>query len=77
MKLIDHLKTFPRPERESFAVACGSTLGHLQNIGYGYKPCSAALAVAIERVSGGAVTRPELVPEWRDIWPELANAVRG
>ncbi len=75
MKLIDHLKSLgTREAREAFAVECGSTLGHLQNIGYGYKPCSPALAVALERESGGSVTRPELVPEWRDIWPELVSA---
>jgi DNA-binding transcriptional regulator YdaS (Cro superfamily) len=71
------LKTFIRelPDddmRRDFAARCGTTIGHLRNVMYGQRQCSAELAVAIERESLRRVTRPELCPEtWRHIWPEL------
>lgn len=34
----------------------------------------AAYAVAIERATGGAVSRQELRADFADIWPELAEA---
>ena len=30
--------------------------------------------VAIERVTGGAVTRKDLRADWQEIWPELERA---
>lgn len=72
MKLIDYLQQFKKPTREVFAERCGTSIGHMTNIAYGYKPCSPELAVAIEQVSGRAVTRQELRPhDWPRIWPEL------
>ena len=32
-------------------------------------------AWAIERATKGAVTRRDLRPDWRDIWPDLAEPV--
>lgn len=59
-------------DRESFAKRCDSTRGVLQNIMYGVRPCSAELAVAVERESGGVVRRWDLRPDdWWRIWPEL------
>lgn len=38
----------------------------------------AALCVAIERATSGAVTRRELRPDdWADIWPELVEVAHG
>lgn len=72
MKLIDHLKSMSRRERAEFADRCRTTLGHINNVAYGYKPCSPELAVSVEQESGGSVTRQELRPtDWRRIWPEL------
>ncbi len=73
------LKTFlagrDRSEREQFAAQCGAAVGHLMNVGYGYKPCAPLLAAEIERASAGAVTRRELRPhDWHRIWPELVTA---
>jgi len=74
------LKTFMQgltaTEREGFASAVGSTVGHLKNVMYGYKPCNAELAVAIERESRKfgehrTVKRWDLTPRWQHIWPEL------
>ncbi len=74
MKLIDYIKQLPRGTRASFASRCGTTRGHLLNVAYGSKPCSPKLAAAIERESGGVVTRAELRSDYREIWPELAAA---
>lgn len=72
------LKTFvaslPVEEREQFAKDCETTIGHLRNVMYGLKSCATDLAVRIEMRSGGKVTRPELRPDWRNHWPELAAA---
>lgn len=70
------LRTFffaiPDEEREPFAKRCGTSLGHLRNVAYGYKPPGPTLAVAIERESKKKVTRQEMYPEtFREIWPEI------
>lgn len=74
MELKAYLKNLDPLGRESFAQRCATTLGHLRNVMYGYRPCSAELAADIERASGGAVTRKELRPhDWARVWPELAG----
>ncbi|THF64344.1 transcriptional regulator [Pseudothauera rhizosphaerae] len=41
----------------------------------GVRPVPPVRAVAIERATGGAVTRRDLRPDdWQKIWPELADA---
>lgn len=59
--------------RDAFSARCETSTGHLQNIAYGYRLASTELAVAIERESGGKVTRIEMFPDtyWKK-WPELA-----
>ena len=75
MNLKQHLSVMNQADRERFALECKTTLGHLRNVMYGYRPCSAELASAIERTSAGVVTRQIMRPDdWRDIWPELAVA---
>lgn len=75
MKFVDHLKSLPPDQREELARQCGTSVGHLRNMSYGYRPCSPELAAAIERHTQGAVTRQELRPtDWHLIWPELAPA---
>lgn len=73
MRLKDFINSLGSAERERFAVQVGSTVGHLQNVMYGFRPCATDLAVSIERESKRAVTRPELRDDWRDHWPELAR----
>lgn len=64
-------------ERESFARKCETSVGHLQNVAYGFRPASAELAVLIERNSKKQVTRIDLFPErFQRIWPELAKPAR-
>ncbi len=50
-------------ERKTFAERCGTSAGHLANVAYGYKPCGAALAIAIERESRGRVRCETLRPD--------------
>jgi len=78
MNLKTYLKSLSDDgQRTAFAERCGTSLGHLRNIGYGQKSCATDLAVRIERESRGAVSRPELRPDWPEHWPELAAAERA
>jgi DNA-binding transcriptional regulator YdaS (Cro superfamily) len=73
MKLLAYLNSLGGREPQAlFAEAVGSSIGHLRNCGYGYRPVDPALCVAIERHSAGEVTRAELRPDdyWL-IWPDL------
>ena len=61
-------------ERAGFASRAGSTVGHLNNIAYGYRTAAPDLCVKFERATAGAVTRRDLRPsDWGDIWPELID----
>lgn len=71
-KLKAHLAPLSKDDREAFAIRCGTTLGHLNNVMYSVRPCATGLAVCIERESGMAVRRWDLRPkDWHLIWPEL------
>lgn len=61
--LYQFLSQRTRDEREDFAKRCGTTLGHMNNVMYGYKPCSVDLAVAIERESQQQITAETLCPQ--------------
>jgi DNA-binding transcriptional regulator YdaS (Cro superfamily) len=76
MDLKTFLKSLPdRPTREAFAARVESTLGHLNNVALGYKPCAPILATAIELDTERKVRRWELRPtDWHLIWPELIGA---
>lgn len=65
MNIRDYLKTMSREERVKFAQRCGTSLGHLQNVAYGYKPCQPELAMAIEEESGQAVKVETIAPGYR------------
>ncbi len=74
-ELLAYLNGLPLESRLSIAADCGTTWGYLR------KACSAgqklgpALSVAIERATGGAITRQTLHPDdWHLMWPELAQA---
>jgi len=78
MDLKTYLKPLDAEAREQFASQCETGVGHLQNVMYGVRPCSPALAVLIERHSGGQVTRRELRPDdWLAIWPELERRTKA
>lgn len=63
--------TSHRPSVKRLAEAVGVTSGFICQIKSGEKQCPEKLAVAIERATGGAVTRKDLRPDWRELWPEL------
>lgn len=74
MELKAFLSAMPKPDRIAFAERCGTTLGHLQNVMYGIKPCATDIAVSIERESKRAVRRWNLRADWKKHWPELIGA---
>lgn len=78
MDLREYLKPLSRTDRQAIAFRAGTSLGHLINMSYGYKPCSPELASGIERATDGAVTRRDLrSDDWHLIWPELAKPKRA
>lgn len=74
MELKQYIFSLPPPERQAFAVRCGTSAKHLQNCAYGYKALDAITCVLVERESSQAVTRREMRADWQQIWPELATA---
>jgi DNA-binding transcriptional regulator YdaS (Cro superfamily) len=63
-------------QRKELADACDTSTGHLQNVMYGYRTCAPELAVRLERITVGAITRKDMRPDdWQDIWPELAAPI--
>ena len=75
MELITHLRTLSVQDRAELADRSNTSVGHLQNVSYGYRPCAPELAVLIESNTGQAVTRKDLRPnDWQAIWPELVDA---
>lgn len=61
-------------ERKAFAERCGTSYAFLRNVMYGQRKPGEKLCVAIERLSGGIVTRKHLRPmDWQEIWPELVG----
>lgn len=72
MKLAEYLTRFRWSERAEFALKVGTTLGHLNNVAYGQRTASAALARAIADGSNREVPEWETRPaDWHLIWPEL------
>ena len=75
MKLSQYIKRFPLAERTDFALAVGTTIGHLNNVVYGMRVASASLAKQIAMRTERAVAEWDLRPEdWHLIWPELVDA---
>jgi hypothetical protein len=63
--------------RDDFAKKCETTVGHLQNVAYGFRDASTELAVLIEQHSKKQVRRVDLFPEtFARKWPELAKPAR-
>lgn len=62
MEFRTYFYALSRLERGRFACACGTSVGHLQNIACG-KRCGEALAIAIDRESGGVVRCESLRPD--------------
>lgn len=74
MRLPIYLKRFNQEERADFALRVGTTVGHLNNVAYGMRTASPALAKQIAVKSSGEVLEWELRPDdWFEIWPELVG----
>lgn len=56
------------------ARAIGVSGGFLTQVAAGRRPCPPKVAVRIETELQGKVTRQDLLPDWREVWPELAGA---
>lgn len=67
--LIDAINRTPADKRDALASECGTTLGTLRQIAYGYSYCSPERAQLIQKVFGVPATdiRPDL--------PELAQTL--
>lgn len=74
-KLIAYINNLSPDEREAFAAACGTTIGYLRKVASTNQNLGAITCVAVEKASGGEVTRKDLRPDdWAQIWPELFDA---
>lgn len=74
MKLKLYLKSFDATPRAAFAVSVGTTLAHLNNVQYGSRTASAALARQIAKATAREVAEWDLRPaDWHLIWPELMD----
>ena len=63
MNLHDYIKPFDKNALENFAGSCGTTIGQLKQVAYGYRRPGAALAICIERESSRSVTCEEMRPD--------------
>ena len=63
MNLLDYMKPFNKAELDAFAEACDTSTGQLKQIAYGHRRAGAALAISIDRHSGGKVPCEVLRPD--------------
>lgn len=81
MDLKDLLNSLSTAEQKQFAAGTGYSLGHLRNVAYGEKRCTAECASAVERESeklglNRKVYRWDLIPDdWWWIYPELVGTL--
>jgi DNA-binding transcriptional regulator YdaS (Cro superfamily) len=71
-ELTEYLNSLPKSDRQAFAVACGTTEGYMRKAVSVGDVLNATACTAIERITGGQVTRQDLRPDdyWL-IWPDL------
>ena len=74
MKLSEYLESKGRGAKAQLAADIGAYAPDVSSWVSGARPVPVYRCAAIERATGGAVTRKELRPDdWRLIWPELAE----
>ena len=71
-KLIAYLNSLDKPGRADFAARCGTSEGYMRKARSAKQKFRCELCVAIERESGGSVTRKDLRDDWAAVWPELS-----
>nr|DAG47861.1 MAG TPA: hypothetical protein [Bacteriophage sp.] len=66
MNLHEYWISMPQAERLKFVGDCKVSYGHMINVIYGFRRCSAELAIKIERYSRGIVKKESVAPhvEW-------------
>lgn len=75
MKLSDYLESQGRGAKSRLAAQVGGHASDVSDWLAGHRPVPVHRCAAIERATGGAVTRRDLRPDdWAQIWPELAAA---
>lgn len=73
MKLNEYMEAGPHGRAAALAAALGVSNVTVHLWVHGRRSVPPMRAVAIERETGGAVTRRDLRPnDWAQIWPELA-----
>lgn len=74
MDLKTYISTGERGTAAKLAAALKVSPSYLSQMSAGSSPISPERCVAIERATGGKVTRKDLRPtDWQLIWPELEN----
>ncbi len=77
-KLVDWLNDLPLDDQKVLAKEAGTSIGHLRQIAYGKRGCNADIAVAVDRLSKGAVPMEYLHPQidWRYVKTALIARTR-
>ncbi len=71
-KLLDYFNGLSDRERQDFLNRSGITVGYLRKACSVGQRLNCGYCVAIEKATGGAVSRKDLRPDdWHLIWPEL------
>lgn len=73
MKLADYCKQQGRGAVTRLAFEVCAYPSDISAWATGARPVPIKFAVAIELATNRLVTRKELVPDWQQIWPELAT----
>ena len=75
MELSKYIRPMPQEARQRLAHQCATSVGQLTNVAFSGRLCGVLLAVALEKATGGQVSRRDLRPDdWHLIWPELVGA---
>ena len=77
MAVMNKFKSWAEAERGRISAVArhiGAPTSYANNMVHGKKPVPIHHAAAIEKFTGGAVTRKDMFPDsWERIWPELAT----
>lgn len=71
MTLHDYIKLLDKTALEGFAARCGTSVGQLKQVAYGYRRPGAALAISIERESNRSIVCEQMRPDID--WAYLRN----
>lgn len=70
-KLRIFLNSLTMKEQREFAQRCGTTIAYLRKTISKGSVLGTEICVLIEKNSSNQVTRKDLVPNWKERWPEL------